>query len=91
MRPVEVGSFSPRGYMLREVPWGGNGWWAADGDVLGAALGLERALVAILCGDAALSVAQNGVASAAAYEVGAQAAEILAALDAERTLKSGRP
>lgn len=91
MRPVEAGSFSPQGYALRAVPWGGNGWWAADGDVLGAALGLERALEAKLSGDTALSVAQNGAACAAAYDACSQAAEILAALDTERTLTAGRP
>lgn len=91
MRPVEAGSLSPQGYMPRDVPWGGNGWWAADGDVLGAALGLERALEARLSGDATLSMAQNGAACAAAHDAGAQAAEILAALDTERTLRAGRP
>ena len=91
MRQVAGGSFSPQGYALRAVPWGGNGWWAADGDVLGATLGLERALEVYHFGDDALSVVQNGAASAAAYDTGTQAAEILAALDAERTLRAGRP
>ena len=90
MRQAEAGSFSPQGYILRDVPWGGNGWWAADGDVLGAALGLERALAAILSDDAALSLTQNGDVSAVAYNAGAQAAEILAALDTERVLRAGR-
>lgn len=89
MRQAEAGSFSPQGYALRDVPWGGNGWWAADGDVLGAVLGLERALAAMLSGDAALCVARNGAASVAAYGAAAQAAEILAALDTQRTLGAG--
>jgi hypothetical protein len=89
MRQAEAGSFSPQGYALRDVPWGGNGWWAADGDVLGAVLGLERALAALLSGDAGLCVARNGAVSAAAYDVGAQAAEILAALDTQSTLEAG--
>ncbi len=29
---------------LRPVPWGGNGFWSADGDVMDAALNLERAV-----------------------------------------------
>lgn len=91
MRQIEPGGYAPHGYRLRDVPWVGNGWWSADGDVLGAALGLERALAATLCGDVALSVVQNGAASAAGYEVGAQAAEILAVLDTERALKAVRP
>jgi hypothetical protein len=90
MRQAEGQSFSLQGYMLRDVPWGGNGWWVADGDVLGAALGLEKALGAIRCGDAVISVLQNGVASAAAYNVGAQAQEILEVLDAQRTPGAGR-
>lgn len=44
MRQMEADFPAPHRYALREVPWGGNGWWVADGDVLGAALGLERAL-----------------------------------------------
>lgn len=91
MRQAEGHNFSPQGYALREVPWGGNGWWAADGDVLGAALGLERALAAVRCGDDALPVSQSGVAGAAAHDAAAQGAEILAALDTGRTLRAGRP
>jgi len=48
MRQVEAHGYAPHGYTLRDVPWGGNGWWSADGDVLGAALGLERAVRACL-------------------------------------------
>lgn len=44
MRQVESAGYVPHGYNLRETTWAGNGWWTADGDVLGAAMGLERAL-----------------------------------------------
>ncbi|WP_043774649.1 glycosyltransferase [Desulfomicrobium escambiense] len=91
MRQVAGVSFAPQGYALRDVPWGGNGWWAADGDVLGAALGLERALATILFDDAALSVTQNGDVSVAAYNTSAQAAEILTVLGTQRTLRADRP
>jgi glycosyltransferase involved in cell wall biosynthesis len=37
-----AGFVSP--HPLRDVPWAGNGLWSADGDVLDAALNLERAL-----------------------------------------------
>lgn len=50
MRQVEPDGCLPRGYAPRFVPWGGNGWWVEDGDVLGAALGLERALAVLRAG-----------------------------------------
>ena len=43
MRQIEPDGYAPHGYVPHDVPWGGNGWWFADGDVLGAALGLELA------------------------------------------------
>ncbi len=53
MRQFEPHGYAPHGYALRDVPWGGSGWWSADGDVLGAALGLERAVeVCLQQGDA---------------------------------------
>jgi hypothetical protein len=91
MRQVEADGFVPQGYALEDVPWDGNGWWAADGDVLGAALGLERALEAKRSGDAGLSVTKNGASSAAAYDADAQATDILAVLDMERGRRAGRP
>lgn len=48
MRQLESGGYEPREYPLRRVSWEGNGLWFPDGDVLGAALGLERALGWIL-------------------------------------------
>jgi hypothetical protein len=79
MRQIEAGSFSPQGYMLRDVPWGGNGWWAADGDVLGAALGLERATQAM---SRDLDVLARTAQAAGAYssDSDAQKCEIVAAL-----------
>ena len=50
MRQVESDGCMPRGYAPRLVPWGGNGWWVEDGDVLGAAWGLERALAVLRAG-----------------------------------------
>ncbi len=44
MRQLESDSYTPHEYPLRPVSWGGNGMWFPDGDVLGAARGLERAL-----------------------------------------------
>jgi glycosyltransferase involved in cell wall biosynthesis len=44
MRQLENGGHAPGEYPLRRVSWEGNGLWFPDGDVLGAALGLERAL-----------------------------------------------
>ena len=68
MRQVEAGSFSPQGYALRGVPWGGTGWWVADGDVLGAALGLESALEVLRTGGVRLrEVAGHGAMAAGAY------------------------
>ena len=45
MRQAQYGGgrFRPW-WPLREVPWGGNGLWSADADVLDAALNLETAL-----------------------------------------------
>lgn len=45
MRQI-AGDWQPHAYTPRTVPWGGNGWWTADGDVLGAALALENAAAA---------------------------------------------
>ena len=44
MRQIDELGFIPPQYPLRTVPWQGNGWWVADGDVLGAAQGLELAI-----------------------------------------------
>jgi hypothetical protein len=63
---------------LREVPWGGNGLWAADGDVLGAALALEGAVNLWRAGGPGLEeVLANGAATAAAYGLDAQREAVL--------------
>ncbi len=45
MRQI-AGGWQSHIYTPRKVSWGGNGWWTADGDVLEAALALEKAVVA---------------------------------------------
>ena len=50
MRQAGNSNFTPW-WPIREVPWQGNGLWSADGDVLDAALNLEKA-VAWFMGDA---------------------------------------
>lgn len=50
MRQIEPDGYAPHGYVPHDVPWGGNGWWFADGDVLGVAWGLERALAVLGAG-----------------------------------------
>lgn len=53
---------------LRDVPWGGNGFYAADHDVFGAADALERAARLWIDGGPALADAlANARATAAAY------------------------
>lgn len=80
MRQVEGGAYLPHGYAPREVPWEGNGWWSADGDVLGAAMGLEGALDVLLSADGRLGhVLDQGLRTARAYAAGNQRLEIEAA------------
>jgi hypothetical protein len=79
MRQVEPNGYAPHGYAWRDVPWGGNGWWSADGDALGAALGLEGALLALRDGGDELRAAlTNGRMAAEAYGDGFQLADIKA-------------
>lgn len=64
---------------LREVDWGGNGLWCADGDVLDAALCLETAVNWFENGDVILqSVLDAGQRTADAYDLAAQRANVLA-------------
>jgi len=77
MRQVEMDGYAPHGYGLRDVPWGGNGWWSADGDVLGAARGLERAAQALSQNP---GIRTQAAQTAAAYGHDAQALEIVVAL-----------
>ncbi|MDY0226069.1 MAG: glycosyltransferase family 1 protein [Desulfomicrobium apsheronum] len=77
MRQVEPDGYAPHGYAPRDVPWGGNGWWFADGDVLGAALGLERAVQALSLN---LDIPARMARTVGAYGSDAQKCEIVAAL-----------
>lgn len=75
MRQMEPEGYHPHVYALRAVPWQGNGFWVGDGDVLGAAVGLEWALAALQRG-----LNTDGARTAAAYTLKAQEREICAAL-----------
>ena len=77
MRQVESNGYAPPGYALRSVPWGGNGWWGADGDALGAALGLEGALHVLRDGELVAALT-NGRMTVEAYGDGSQLADIKA-------------
>jgi glycosyltransferase involved in cell wall biosynthesis len=77
MRQVGPDGFAPHGYAPRVVPWGGNGWWAADGDVLGAASGLERALAVLRAGGAEYAqILENARRTAEWYAPTRQLAEL---------------
>ncbi|MBU1230079.1 MAG: glycosyltransferase family 1 protein [Proteobacteria bacterium] len=63
---------------LREVPWGGNGLWSADADILGAALHLKTAAGWLLAGSPHLArTLANARATAEAYTLDAQRAAVL--------------
>ncbi len=67
MRPIGDSGYAPS-VPLREVPWGGNGFYAADNDVFGAAWCLEQAARLWIEGDEGLTRAlENGRLTAAAY------------------------
>ncbi len=77
MRQVRPDAYVPD-CPLEPVEWGGNGFFAPDNDVLGAALGLERALELWSAGGPELErVLANGRATAAAYGLGPQRAAVL--------------
>lgn len=77
MRQVELNAYRSHGYALRDVPWGGNGWWTADGDALGAAFGLEQAMHALARGQ---QIGPEAVRTVAAYNADGQQREIVSAL-----------
>jgi hypothetical protein len=78
MRQIEMHGYAPHGYALRDVLWTGNGWWSADGDVLGAALGLERAMAVKRTGGLVLSaIGQNAQRTVAAYGQADQLGELV--------------
>ena len=54
---------------LREVPWGGNGFWVADADVLALALALERAVSWIPGHDNYHAALEAGQKTAHAYSL----------------------
>jgi len=63
---------------LREVPWGGNGLWSADADILGAARHLELAARWWLEADPRLGpTLDNARATARAHGLDAQRANVL--------------
>ncbi|MEA4855829.1 MAG: glycosyltransferase family 1 protein [Solidesulfovibrio sp.] len=67
MRQAGEGGYAPS-VALRDVPWGGNGFYAADNDVFGAAACLEAAARLWVSGGAGLTaVLENGRLTAAAY------------------------
>lgn len=88
MRQAEPGGYAPHGYVLRDAAWGGNGWWSADGDALGAALGLEWAVRMVpRCAE----LRAQASLTADAYGQEAQQREIAAALvDPGRTGREGQ-
>lgn len=67
MRQAGEGGYAPS-VALRDVPWGGNGFYAADNDVFGAAACLEAAAGLWVAGGARLTgVLENGRLTAAGY------------------------
>lgn len=81
MRQAGQGGYAPS-VPLRAVPWGGNGFYAADNDVFGATACLEAACRLWIAGREALArVLENGRMTAAAYGATAQR-EALAAIRA---------
>ena len=66
MRQV-AGGYAPE-VPLRDVPWGGNGFYSADNDVFGATIALEQAVKLWIAGGAPLAATlDNGRRTAAAY------------------------
>lgn len=63
---------------VRRVPWGGNGLWSADADILGAALHLKIAAQWMLAGPPQLSATlAHARATADAYSLDAQRRDVL--------------
>jgi hypothetical protein len=77
MRQTLPGTYAPE-CPLDQVPWSGNGFYAPDNDVLGAALALEKALEAWRHGgDALRTVLDNCARTAKAYGLGPQREAVL--------------
>ncbi|KHK03763.1 glycosyltransferase [Desulfovibrio sp. TomC] len=84
MRQAGDGAYGPS-VALRDVAWGGNGFYAADNDVFGASVCLEQASRLWLAGGAALeAVLESGRQTAAAYGPGAQRTALAAIWEALR-------
>lgn len=66
MRQALPGGFTPW-WPLREVPWEANGFFAADADVIGAALALEQAVYLVRTGGDALAALRRAGARTAAW------------------------
>lgn len=82
MRQGREGGFAPR-FAPRPVPWGGNGLFASDGDVMEAALLLNEAVAMVRGATPAYAALRaEGLKTAAAYSVAAQRDEVRAIWDA---------
>lgn len=79
MRQAGPGGFAPS-VPLRDVPWGGNGFYAADHDVFGAADCLNRAARLWVAGGPTLEAALGNARATAAAYAPARRREALAAL-----------
>jgi len=78
MRQAGAGSYAPD-VPLRDVPWSGNGFYAADNDVFGATACLEAACLLWLQGGGKLAtVLENARLTAAAYGAKARREALLA-------------
>ena len=81
MRPLHPEApYSPRPWWpVRAVPWGGNGFYAADADVPAAALALEEAALLLRKGGPQLAALRRHMAATvAAYSAEAQAQALTA-------------
>ena len=78
MRQALPGGYAPW-WPLRPVPWGNNGLFASDADVVGAAFALERAVRFIHAGGRELAAIRGeGRTTAAAYASQKQCSDLLA-------------
>ena len=76
MRQAEGGRYSPR-LEPRVVPWGGNGLFAADGDVIEASILLDRAVSLVREQDqGCAAIREEALRTAAAYSIDAQREEV---------------
>jgi len=77
MRQAETGRYQPD-CPMEQVPWGGNGFFVPDNDVMGAALALEKALALRISGGEALrDVLEACAATAQAYGLSPQRKAVL--------------